>query len=187
MPIHRVLILVAAFFSSTFVLGSWGWQEPVQAAQDEKGNVSGGSGDVTLRIAGDEGTRFSGVCSVGQREHDISGRVPQSFEYEPKDRKLVCEVRRQGVQDAELKVVLKDENTRSVQRSEGGEDTAIRLVYDDGSVSSSMSSSSSQMISSTSISSSSAAGDARQRDYNWERFADQIQKKVNGIIERALP
>jgi hypothetical protein len=187
MPIHRVLILVAAFFSSTFVLGSWGWQEPVQAAQDEKGNVSGGSGDVTLGIAGDEGTRFSGVCSVGQEEHDISGRVPQSFEYEPKDRKLVCEVRRQGVQNAELKVVLKDENTRSVQRSEGGGDTMMRLVYENGNLSYSMSSSSSQKMSGTGSSSSSAANDDAQGVDDQESLADQIREKVDEILEQALP
>jgi hypothetical protein len=100
------LILMAALVSSAFVLGSLGWQEPVQAAQGEKENESGESGDVTLRIAGDEGTRFSGVCSVGQDEHDISGRVPQTFEFEPNDRKLWCEVRKQGAQGTGLEIML---------------------------------------------------------------------------------
>jgi hypothetical protein len=185
MLVQRFLVLVVTV-SAVILLGSLGWQAPAQAAQDEEETKGGDSGSATLRLAGDKGTPFSGTCSVGEEEHDISGRVPQSFEYELNGRKLACEIRKQEAQGVELKVLLKDGNTRSVQRSEGGEDTAIRLVYEDGSVSSSMSSSSSQMISSTSISSSSAAGDARQRDYNWERFADQIQKKVNGIIERAL-
>ncbi len=187
MSMQRVLILVAVLCSSTFVLGSWGWHEPVQAAQDEKGNESGESGDVTLRIAGDEGTRFSGVCSVGQREHDISGRVPQSFEYEPNDRKLVCEVRRQGVQDAELKVVLEDDNTRSVQRTAGGKDTMMRLGYENGNLSYSMSSSSSQKMSGTGSSSSSAANDDAQGIDDRESLADQIQEKVDEILEQALP
>ena len=68
MSTHRLLILMAALFSSAFVLGSLGWQEPVQAAQGEKGNESDESGAVTLRIAGDKDTRFSGICSVGQEE-----------------------------------------------------------------------------------------------------------------------
>lgn len=185
MLVQRVLVLVVTV-SAVILLGSLGWQAPAQAAQDEEETKGGDSGSATLRLAGDKGTPFSGTCSVGEEEHDISGRVPQSFEYGLNDRKLACEIRKKA-QGVELKVLLKAGNTRSVQRSEGGEDTAIRLVYEDGSVSSSMSSSSSQMISSTSISSSSAAGDARQMDYNWEHFADQIQKKVNGIIERALP
>lgn len=139
---------------------------------------------MTLRIAGDEGTRFSGVCSVGQEEHDISGRVPQGFEYEPKDRKLVCEVQKQGAQNAELRVVLNDGNTRSVQRSEGGEDTLMRSAYDNGNLSSLMSSSSSQNSSSTGDSPTSAANDGRQ---GVESLADQVQEKVDEILEQALP
>ncbi len=56
-----------------------GGQELAQAAQG-KGNKHGKPEDVMLGIAGGEGTRFSGVCSVGQEKHDISGRVPKSFE-----------------------------------------------------------------------------------------------------------
>lgn len=183
---QRVLVLVAAI-SAIFLLGSWEWQELAQAAQDEKGDKSGGSGDVTLRIAGDEGTRFSGACSVGEEEHDISGRVPQRFAYDLNDRKLACEIRKQDAQGAELKLVLKDENTRSIQRSEGGEDAMIRLVYENGNVSSSMSSTSSQKMSSTSGSFSSAANGATQGDDNQESLADQIQEKVDEILEQALP
>ena len=185
MLIQRVLVLVVTV-SAVTLLSSLGGQAPAQAAQHEE-TKGGDSGSVTLRLAGDKGTPFSGTCTVGEKKHDISARVPQSFEYELNSRKLACEIRKQYAQGVELKVVLKDGNSRSVHRSEGGEDTAIRLVYEHSSVSSSISSSSSQTMRSTSGSSSSAAGDARQSDYNWKRFADQIQKKVNGIIERPLP
>jgi|SRR5215211_2649163 len=185
MLVQRDLVLVATV-SAVILLSNLGWQAPAQAAQHEE-TKDGDWGSVTLRLAGDKGTPFSGTCTVGDKKHDVNARVPQSFEYEHNSRKLACEIRKQDVQGVELKVVLKDGNSRSVLRSEDGEDTAIRLVYKDGSVSSSMSSSSSQMISSTSGLSSSAASDARQMDYNWKRFADQIQKKVDGIIERVLP
>jgi hypothetical protein len=186
MLVQTVLVLVVTV-SAVILLSSLGWQAPAQAAQHEEETKGGDSGSVMLRLAGDKGTPFSGTCSVGEKKHDIRARVPQRIEYELNGRKLACEIRKQEAQGVELKVLLKAGNTRSIQRSEGGEDTAIRLVYEDGSVSSSMSSSSSQMMSNTSGLSSSAARDARQRDYNWERFPDQIQMKVNSIIERVLP
>jgi hypothetical protein len=187
--VQRVSVLVAAI-SVIFLASGWGWQELAQAAQDEKGNKSSESGDVTLRIAGHEGTRFSGVCSVGEEEHDISGRVPKSFEYDLNYRQLACEIRKQGAQDAGLKVVLKGENTRSVQWSEGGEDAIVRLVYEDGTVSSSMSSTSSQTVSianGESLSSSAEDEAGRRGDENRGSLADQIQKKVDKILERAMP
>ena len=185
MLVQRVLVLVVTV-SAVILLSSLVWQAPAQAAQDEEETKGGDSGSVTLRLAGDKGTPFSGTCSVGGEEHDINAQVPQTFKYELNGRKLACEIRKQEAQGVELKIVLKNGDTRFVHRSEGREDTVIRLVSEDGSVSFSISSSSSQMMSSTSRSSSSAASDARQRDYDWERFADHIQKKVDGIIEQAL-
>jgi hypothetical protein len=187
MLVQRILVLLAAI-SAIFLLSSWGWQELAQAAQDE-GSKHGESGDLTLRIAGDEGTRFSGVCSVGEEEHDINGRVPQSFEYDLNDRQLACEIRKQSAQDAGLKVVLKGENTRSVHRSVGGEDAVIRLAYQDGTVSSSMSSSSSQTASTANSngSPSSAQNDAGRGGDGRGSLADQIQQKVDEILEQALP
>lgn len=182
----RILVLVAAL-STILLLGNSEWQARAQAAQDAEGNESGGSEDVTLRITGDEGTRFSGTCSVGEEEHEVSGRVPQSFKYNLDGRKLACEIRKEDAQGAELNVVLEDENTRSVQRSEGGEDTVIRLVYEDGNVSSSMSSTSSQKMRGTSQSSSLPENDATQGDDVLGSLADQIQKTVDRIIERAVP
>ena len=169
--IRRALTLVVA--ASVLVLvGGSGWQATARAAQGEEGGSQ--APGVTLRIAGDKGTPFSGACSVGAKKHEIESRTPRSFEYEPNGRKLACEIRTQDARGSELKVVLEDGDNRVVQRSEGGADTSTRLVYEDGSVASSMSSS------------TSALGDGRGADGSRESLADRIQKKVARIIERAM-
>lgn len=185
-------VLAAAIFSATLLLGGWGWPDLARAAQDRVGN-EGGSGEVTLRIAGDEGTRFSGACSVGQEEHNISGRVPQSFEFSLNGSKLVCEIRKQGAQDTGLQVVLKDENTRYIQRSAGSGETVMRLVYEDGTVSSMVSSiSQTTSIADGETSSSSSEGkeykdkEAERSGNGRESLADRIQKRVDEILEQAL-
>lgn len=190
MVVQKVLILMATV-SAVIVLSSWEWQAPAQAAQHEEANKDGGSGNVTLGIAGDKGTPFSGACSVGGKEHDISGPVPQSFEYELDSQKLECEIGKQGDESGALKVVLSSEVTRSVQRVEGneGKDVTLRLTYSKGSVSSSMTSSSSQLsasssssqtvISSNSSSSSSKAnGDEGGGGEDAESLAERIIERV---------
>jgi len=188
--VQRVLVLMTTV-SAVIVLSSWEWQAPAQAAQHEEVNKDGGSGNVTLRIAGDTGTPFSGACSVGGKEHDISGQVPQSFEYELDSQKLECEIGKQGDESGALKVVLSSEVTRSVQRVEGneGKDVTLRLTYSKGSVSSSMTSSSSQLSSSSSSSqtvissnsssfSSKANGDEGGGGEDAESLAERIIERV---------
>ncbi len=171
--------MVAA--SVLVLVGGSGWQATARAAQGEEGGSQ--APGVTLRIAGDKGTPFSGACSVGAKKHEIEGRAPRRFEYEPNGRKLACEIRTQDARGSELKVVLEDGDNRVVQRSEGGADTSTRLVYEDGSVASSISSSSSQEMDG---SPSSALGDGRRADGSRESLADRIQKKVARIVERAM-
>ncbi len=188
MLVQKALVLAAAV--SAVVLGSWGWQAPAQAAQHQQANKGGGSGNVTLRIAGEEGTPFSGACSIGGEEHDISGHVPRSFGYDLDNQKLECEIAKQGDESGELKVVLSSEDARSVQRVEGG-DVTLRLTYANGSVSSSTTSSSSQVSSSSSFSqtvisgsnssASGANGDARGGDDAAslaERIIERVFKEV---------
>ncbi len=189
MVVQKVLILMATV-SAVIVLSSWEWQAPAQAAQHEEASKDGGAGNVTLRIAGDKGTPFSGTCSVGGKEHDISGQVPQSFEYELDSQKLECEIGKQGDESGALKVVLSSEVTRSVQRVEGneGKDVTLRLTYSKGSVSSSMTSSFSQLsssssssqtvISSNSSSSSKANGDEGDGGEDAESLAERIIERV---------
>jgi hypothetical protein len=92
---------------------------------------------VTLKVAGDPGASFSGVCSVGGREEAIEGRVPKRYAYEPGDAKLECEIRKEGA--GALEVVLTGEGIHSVQRSNAQGGTA-RFSLSEGGVSSSTSS-----------------------------------------------
>jgi hypothetical protein len=56
----RVLALLAAA-SATLLLGGWAWHVNGQTSEGEEDHRRGGSGPVTLRIAGDDGTRFAGT------------------------------------------------------------------------------------------------------------------------------
>jgi hypothetical protein len=92
---------------------------------------------VTLKLAGDQGTPFSGVCSVGGREEVLEGRVPEHHVYEPGGAELKCDIRKEGA--GALEVIVTGEGGRSVQRTnaQGG---TVRFVLSGGSVSSSTSS-----------------------------------------------
>ena len=92
---------------------------------------------VTLKLAGNSGTSFSGVCSVGGHEEAIEGRVPERYAFEPGDAKLECEIRKEGA--GALEVVLTGKCIHSVQRSnaQGG---TVRFSLSVGGVSSSTSS-----------------------------------------------
>jgi hypothetical protein len=183
---RRLLVLVAAF-SAVLLVGGWGHDVRAQAAQDEVKGAGGEPGDVTLRIEGDRGARFSGVCSVGGERRDVAGEVPQSFEFAPGDRKLSCEIRKRDGQAGALEVVLSGEGIRSVQRIGGGDGT-VRLTYDGGSVSSSsMSSFSSQTAESAGSSSFPAAEEEAGRRDRAESLADRIKQKVDEILERVQP
>jgi hypothetical protein len=92
---------------------------------------------VTLKVAGDPGTAFFGVCSVGGREKAIEGRVPERYAYELDGGKLECKIRKDGA--GALEVVVTGEGIHSVQRSNAQEGT-VRFAFSGGSVSSSTSS-----------------------------------------------
>jgi hypothetical protein len=197
----RVLVLLAAV-STVFLLGAWGWQAQVQALQDEERDKRG-ERDVTLRIAGDPQARFSGVCLIRAHEHNISGGVPRRYAYDLDNRRLVCEIRKQGAESGELKVVLNGEGTHSVYRM-AGKESVVRLIYDDGNLSSSMSSSgggmssSSSQVSSSSFSqtlnsssSISSASDAtrgrEKRESLADRIVDDTWKRIEDAFERVEP
>jgi ATPase subunit of ABC transporter with duplicated ATPase domains len=111
------------------------------------------SGSLTLKIQGGKGAEFSGTCTVGGEEHDVSGRVPQSFEYSLDGEKLECEIRKENVGAGALKVVLIGNGIHAVQQiSSGG---TVSLTYDGNSISSSTSSSGSTNAVSSSSSTSS--------------------------------
>jgi hypothetical protein len=197
----RVLALLAAV-STVFLLAAWGWQAQVQALQDEERDKRG-ERDVTLRIAGDPQARFSGVCLIRDHKRNIGGGVPRRYAYDLDNRRLVCEIRKQGAESGELKVVLNGEGTHSVYRM-AGKESVVRLIYDDGNLSSSMSSSgggissSSSQVSSSSFSqtlngssnSYSASGATRgkeKRETLADRIVDGTWKRIEDAFERVEP
>lgn len=173
---RRVLVAVV---STVFLLGGLGDEDGAQAAQEDKKDGSSGSGEVTLELEGEEGVSFSGICSVGEERRDISGEVPQSFEFDVDDRELSCEIRKQDSTNGALEVVLSGEGSRSVQRIEGGEGI-VRLIYKGGAGSSSMSSEQADTT-------GNPPDDAARGDEDGGSLADQIQRRVNEILERVIP
>src|SRR5215213_7080897 len=118
----------------------------------KKGNAR--AQEATLEMSGDVGTEFYGSCTVGDQEMEVSGQVPESFSYE----RLECEISKESAQ-GDLEVAFTaGNNVNSVKRISGG---TLKLVYENGRLSSSTSSgsgassSSSQGVSSRGGSSSS--------------------------------
>lgn len=133
-------------------------KESTEEPTGAPGKISGGKardGEATLEMRGDEGTEFSGSCTVGDQTSEIAGQAPESFTYELDGERLDCQINASG----NLEINFTAGNTRSVQQISGG---ALNLTYENGQVSSSItsagsggSSSSSQVVSSSQSSSSS--------------------------------
>src|SRR5215212_8384895 len=122
----------------------------------KKGNAR--AQEATLEMSGDVGTEFYGSCTVGDEEMEVSGQVPESFSYELDGERLECEISKESAQ-GDLEVAFTaGNNVNSVKRISGG---TLKLVYENGRLSSSTSSgsgassSSSQGVSSQGGSSSS--------------------------------
>jgi hypothetical protein len=101
----RFTVLAVAIFS-VLLLGNWADRAPAQGRMDGSEGERDGRGDVTLEIRGDQGTRFSGECSVGGERREISGQAPESFEFDLEGGELSCEIGKQGSGSDELEVVL---------------------------------------------------------------------------------
>jgi hypothetical protein len=131
-------------------------KEDTKVGEERTGG--GGSGrEITLSIEGDPETRFSGTCSVGDEENELSGQVPESFGYDLEGQQLECEIRQEGA--GSLKILLTGPGDRIEQQinNPGG---TISLVYSKNGVSSSTSGSSSsvnQVVSNSSGGSSSSS------------------------------
>jgi hypothetical protein len=94
--------------------------------------------DLALKVGGDPGSEFSGVCSLGKEEKTIGGRVPEHYVFEPGAAGIECEIRKEG--GGALKVVVTGEGVRSVQRSGGAGEGTVRFAFSGGSISYSTSS-----------------------------------------------
>jgi hypothetical protein len=82
------------------------------------GDDPGGKPEVVIRLEGNPMTTFSGLCSVGEEQIVLSGRVPKRFEFDLKGRRLSCRIEKRDGGTGDLKVVLlAGETTRSVQQT----------------------------------------------------------------------
>lgn len=88
--------------------------------------------EVVIRLEGDPETTFTGLCSVGQEQNVLSGRVPKRFTFDLAGERLECRIEKRDEADGDLKVVLvAGDTTRSVQQTNapGG---VINLSYKNG-------------------------------------------------------
>jgi hypothetical protein len=95
------------------------------------GQNSGGRPEVVIRLEGDPKTTFTGLCSVGQEQNVLSGRVPKRFTFDLAGERLDCRIEKRDGDEGDLKVVLvAGDTTRSVQQtnSPGG---VINVSYKD--------------------------------------------------------
>jgi hypothetical protein len=105
--------------------------------EDVVGTNTGRAQEITLKVGGDNGTRFSGVCSVGGEEKVIGGRIPARYDYHLGGDKLECEIRKESRGALEV-VLAAGSNVRSVQRT-GAQNSTINFAYSSsGSISSSI-------------------------------------------------
>jgi hypothetical protein len=115
---------------TTFVEGtlSSGETGETTAATAGEGTAQGPP-DAVLRLEGDSGTRFSGICTVGDERTVINGRVPKRFAYELGGEELSCQIQKRGEGSGTLKVTLiAGQSTRSVQQTNSPEGT-IDISY----------------------------------------------------------
>jgi hypothetical protein len=73
---------------------------------------------VLLRLEGDPGTTFSGICTVGGKESVLSGRIPESYAFDPREQRLSCRIEKRDSGGGALRViVIAGDTTRSVQQT----------------------------------------------------------------------
>ena len=82
--------------------------------------------EATLEIEGDPGTGFSGTCTIGDEEREVSGQVPERFVFEVNGQKLECEISKQST--GAMNIVLDAGGADYVQRTDSRRAT-VRIVY----------------------------------------------------------
>jgi hypothetical protein len=119
-------------------LGRWHrLDQKLRPRAEHSGHRAGGAGDnggcsapqatlgeapdspaVSLRLEGDPGTTFSGICNVGGKESVLSGRIPKHYAFNPRGQRLSCRIEKRDSGGGNLKVILIAGNTtRSVQQT----------------------------------------------------------------------
>jgi hypothetical protein len=95
------------------------------------GQNSGGRPEVVIRLEGDPKTTFTGLCSVGQEQNVLSGRVPKRFTFDLAGERLDCRIEKRDGDEGDLKVVLvARDTTRSVQQT-NSPGSIINVSYKD--------------------------------------------------------
>ena len=93
------------------------------------GEEPGGPPEVVLRLEGGPKTTFSGLCSVGNEQSVLDGKVPKRFTFDPRGRELSCRIQKRDDGRGALKIILIAGNTtRSVQQTNAPGGT-INLSY----------------------------------------------------------
>jgi hypothetical protein len=93
------------------------------------GEEPGGQPEVVLRLEGGPKTTFSGLCSVGDEQSVLDGKVPKRFTFDPRGRELSCRIQKRDDGRGALKIILIAGNTtRSVQQTNAPGGT-INLSY----------------------------------------------------------
>ena len=82
------------------------------------GEEPGGQPEVVLRLEGGPKTTFSGLCSVGDEQSILDGKVPKRFTFDPRGRELSCRIQKRDDGRGALKIILiAGDTTRSVQQT----------------------------------------------------------------------
>ncbi len=101
------------------------------SAAPTPGTTSGASG-VVLRLEGDAGINFSGICTTGTEDSVLVGQVPKSYNFNLRGQGLACQIKKQSPGNGSLRaILLAGDNTRSIQQTESQEST-ISIAYSGG-------------------------------------------------------
>lgn len=94
-------------------------EETTAAGEGTLGPSSMETPETVLRLEGDDGTRFSGICDAGGGENVLSGQVPKRFTFaDSGGGGLSCRIQKQDERNGVLRViVLSGDTTRSVQQT----------------------------------------------------------------------
>ena len=108
------------FEEGTLVSSSRGQEKTAEAPRPEATlGPEADSPAVLLRLEGDPGTTFSGICVAGSKQSVLSGRIPKSYAFDPRGRKLSCRLEKRDPGRGDLKVILVVGNTtRAVQQTD---------------------------------------------------------------------
>ena len=134
--------------------------ENTRAGRENTRGSDSGRG-VMLSVEGDSGTEFSGTCSVGDEAYELSGEVPESFDYDLEGRQLECEIRQESAGNLNVLLIGPGDRVQQQANTPGG---TISLVYSENGVSSSTSSSGVSSSSVNQVVSSSSSGSSSSSD-----------------------